>query len=54
MSFAVLHLYSYMFMFMFIYSLRILKRSRDCLLYTKKDTKWVVFIVNTLHYFYLT
>ena len=31
------------------------KRSRDCLLYTKKDTNCGLFIVNTwLHYFYLT
>ena len=32
----------------------ILKRSRDCLLYTKKETNCGLFIVNTLHYFYLT
>jgi len=32
----------------------ILKRSRDCLLYTKKETNFGLFIVNTLlHYFNL-
>ena len=35
--------------------LNILKRSRDCLLYTKKETNCVLFIVNIcLHYFYIT
>jgi len=33
----------------------ILKRARDCLLYTKKETNCGLFTVNTwLHYFYLT
>jgi len=33
----------------------ILKRSCDCLLYTKKETNCGFFIVNIwLHYFYLT
>jgi len=33
----------------------ILKWSCDCLLYTKKETNCVLFIVNIwLHYFYLT
>jgi len=33
----------------------ILKRARDCLLYTKNETNCGLFTVNTwLHYFYLT
>ena len=52
-SFAVL-LYD-IYLWTFLNDSFILKPSRNCLLYTKKETNCSLFIVNTwLHFFYLT